>query len=179
MNLDLSEIWDQEVTTVSIGKLNDVIKEKVVTFIMMAQKERIFLRIPTNGGYISFVDQNLSFSRGDTEIQGGETYHNFGLAFDLLPLKSISETLPPREVDGKRTLSNEKWEKVGAIGKSLGFEWGGEWRINENLHPKFDSAHFQFPRDIINLEDLGELRDDQKRDLVVLPDEMIEKFNSQ
>jgi len=179
MAIDTSLVWDQDVTVPSVNKLNDTIKDKVFQFILMAQRESIFLRVPTNGGYISFDDQEAKFNGGFSKVLPGGTFHNFGLAFDVLPLTKTKYTLDQRLSDGKRTLTDEKWQRVGQIGRLLGFEWGGDWLTNDDPHPKFDSAHFQLPRDIITTEELRGLRTTQGVDVVVLPDEIKEDFNSQ
>lgn len=177
MAIDTTSIWDQRVTPASLRDLHELIQPKALRFITLAQKEGIYLRIPTNGGYISYENQNVAYNSGVSQLQGGQNYHNFGLAFDVLPLQKNMFTLDPRNVDGKRTLTNDQWERVGQIGKSLGFEWGGEWINSDDIHPKFDSAHFQIPRDIITLEELQELRKKQQRDLIILPEAIKIQFD--
>jgi len=177
MAINTSLVWDQEITVPSINKLNDAIKEVAFQFILMAQRENIFLRVPSNGGYISFVEQGISFDNRFSKVMPGDTYHNFGLAFDILPLTSTKYTLDPR-ADGKLTLTDDKWKRVGQLAKSVGFEWGGEWLKNDAPHPKFDSAHFQFPRTILSLEELKKMRAEQNnRDLVLIPEKTINLFN--
>lgn len=177
MSVDTKQIWDQEITVPSINKLNEAIQEDVIKLILIAQKEGIYLRIPSNGGYISFEEQRIAFQDRKSSVSPGGTYHNYGLAFDVLPLQDTKNTLEPRLSDGKRTITNDQWERVGKIGKSLGFEWGGDWLKTSDPHPRFDSSHFQIPRDIITLEELKDLKNIQKRDLVTLPDDTKNKFN--
>ena len=62
----------------------------------------------------------------------GSTYssmHQWGVAFDFY------------RNDGKGAYNNSGkfFEKVGAIGKKLGLEWGGDWK------PFPDKPHFQLP----------------------------------
>lgn len=54
-----------------------------------------------------------------TNAKAGYSYHNYGLALDFALLAD----------DGFNVLwtVNDKWRRVGAIGKSLGFVWGGDW----------------------------------------------------
>jgi len=54
--------------------------------------------------------------------------HNFGLAVDIVAY-----------VDGKWTWETKgiNWKRLGEIGESFGFTWGGRWK-----HP-YDPAHFQ------------------------------------
>lgn len=54
-----------------------------------------------------------------TNAKPGQSYHNFGLAIDFF---TVSD-------DGKKAnwTVNSKWQRVAAIGKDLGFKWGGDW----------------------------------------------------
>ena len=61
-----------------------------------------------------------------TNARGGYSNHNFGLAFDV------------GVFDGGRYLGESPLYKVvGALGRSLGLEWGGDWRSIQ------DEPHFQ------------------------------------
>lgn len=62
--------------------------------------------------------------------------HGFGLAFDVVPI-----------VNGKAIWNNQGlWNKVGAIGKSIGLEWGGDWRSI------VDKPHFQYTQGLSSSE---------------------------
>jgi len=54
-----------------------------------------------------------------TNARGGYSNHNFGLAVDYFLVSD----------DGSKALwtVNNKWKRVAAIGKELGFSWGGDW----------------------------------------------------
>jgi peptidoglycan L-alanyl-D-glutamate endopeptidase CwlK len=72
-----------------------------------------------------------------TNAKGGHSFHNFGLAVDFALLmpdgKVISwDTYRDGDTDGQRD-----WLEVAAIGKALGFEWGGDWAHF------LDMPHFQ------------------------------------
>lgn len=72
-----------------------------------------------------------------TNARGGYSYHNFGVAFDFVPL-----------VYGKPAWKDEKlFKRCGEIGEEIGLEWGGRW------HGKLvDLGHMQDPD--ANLADL-------------------------
>lgn len=72
----------------------------------------------------------LDSGRGVTSAGALLSYHNHRLALDVVPL----EYLPMKDWNPTGPL----WEKVGAIGKSVGLEWGGDWK-------KKDLPHFQMP----------------------------------
>lgn len=64
-----------------------------------------------------------------TNAKGGQSNHNFRVAFDCVPI-----------IDNKFCWdsSHPSWKKMGEIGKSLGLEWAGEW-VKFKEYP-----HFQY-----------------------------------
>lgn len=64
-----------------------------------------------------------------TNARGGQSWHNFGLAFDIVVLDSVGKA----EWD----TAHPGWKQAAAIGKSLGLEWGGDWKSFKDL------PHFQ------------------------------------
>ena len=58
------------------------------------------------------------------------SFHNYGTAFDIAPTKLL------RKKDWDP--DNPLWDKLGAIGESLGFEWGGRWKGIK------DKPHFEY-----------------------------------
>ena len=63
-----------------------------------------------------------------TNADAGQSFHNYRVAFDFVPL-----------VNGKPTWNDEKlFEKCGEIAESLGLEWAGRWeRFKELAHVQF------------------------------------------
>lgn len=64
-----------------------------------------------------------------TYARPGWSWHNHGRAFDVAILTWPGDPSPDDVYDGP-------WSEVGAMGESLGLEWGGRWK-----HP--DLPHFQ------------------------------------
>lgn len=89
--------------------------------------------------YRDFASQNALHAQGRsvaskakgekivTNAKAGQSFHNFRIAFDVVPI-----------VAGKAVWNNEAvWNKIGELGKNLGLEWAGDW-------VKFkEKAHFQ------------------------------------
>ena len=73
-------------------------------------------------GYRSMERQQELYNQGRTtpgnivtNAKAGESFHNYGVAVDFVFRK-----------EGYNA-SEELWQTLGAIGKSQGFEWGGDW----------------------------------------------------
>jgi peptidoglycan hydrolase-like protein with peptidoglycan-binding domain len=94
--------------------------------------------IKVTDAYRSFEEQDELYAIGRTKdpdkpvvtnAKGGESYHNFRVAFDVV------------FIDGEGGVSYEgEWDKLGRIGKLLGLEWGGDW----SSFP--DRPHFQMSK---------------------------------
>jgi peptidoglycan L-alanyl-D-glutamate endopeptidase CwlK len=63
-----------------------------------------------------------------TSARGGESWHNFRLAYDIVAFDSRRRYV----TDG----SDQRYLRIGEIGERLGLQWGGRWR-------KPDVSHFQ------------------------------------
>jgi peptidoglycan L-alanyl-D-glutamate endopeptidase CwlK len=114
--------------------VHPLVAAKARQLITAAYKEGINIIITQ--GLRTIEEQNELYAQGRTKpgkivtnAKGGESYHNFGLAFDFAVLNA----------DGSVNWKvDEKWKRVGQLGKSLGLEWGGDWK-------KFkDYPHFQY-----------------------------------
>jgi peptidoglycan L-alanyl-D-glutamate endopeptidase CwlK len=74
-----------------------------------------------------------------TNARGGQSYHNFGLAFDIVLLKDTNgdgtfdtaswETNVDFDGDGVAD-----WREVVNIAKQHGWEWGGDWKFTDKPH---------------------------------------------
>jgi D-alanyl-D-alanine carboxypeptidase/LysM domain len=65
-----------------------------------------------------------------TNARGGQSYHNFGLAFDIVVLDSIGKA--------DWDTAHPSWKRAAEFGKSVGLEWGGGWKTFK------DFPHFQY-----------------------------------
>ncbi len=86
-------------------------------------------------GYRSIEEQNKKYAQGRTtaggiitNAKGGSSYHNYRLAFDFVPIKNNKADWDDLET----------FRKIGAIGKSVGLEWGGDFKTI------VDMPHFQY-----------------------------------
>ena len=85
----------------------------------------------------TFAEQDILFKKVPkvTNARGGLSYHNYGLAIDIVLIidgRSASwEQKIDYDGDGKAD-----WMEVVAIFKQHGWEWGGDWKFT-------DAPHFQ------------------------------------
>lgn len=63
-----------------------------------------------------------------TYAKPGSSAHNFGLAYDAVPLFNGKALW-------KADLNSREWSTVVRVGRSLGLEWAGDWsRFREFVH---------------------------------------------
>ncbi len=71
-----------------------------------------------------------------TNAKGGQSYHNYGMAFDICLIIDGKTASWDMEEDFDKDHEAD-WMEIVHIAKKHGWEWGGEW-------PKFkDAPHFQ------------------------------------
>ena len=93
----------------------------------------IAIPVLITGTLRTFEEQATLYEQGRTKpgnivtwAKAGESFHNYGIAFDFVPLK-----------DGKPDWKDlEAFRRVGEIGEDLELQWGGRW-------PKKDRPHLQ------------------------------------
>lgn len=99
----------------------------------------------------TFAEQDALFAQGRTvpgkkvtNAKGGQSYHNYGLAYDIVLLK---------DMDGNGTFETASWEtnvdfdgdgiadwkEVVTIAKRYGYDWGGSWKFTDMPH--FEKTH--------------------------------------
>ena len=135
---------NDDVSEKKIQTLHPKIREKAREFILKAKENGIELRVTS--GLRTWEEQDKLYAQGRTapgskvtNARGGESNHNYGLAFDVVPMEN-----------GKPNYSSKEWNKIGDIGKSVGFEWGGDWKTI------VDKPHFEmlFGKELKDLKQL-------------------------
>ncbi|MDE3837949.1 peptidase M15 [Bacillus methanolicus] len=131
MTIGLKELLEK--AEKKLAGVHPTVSAKARQLISLAYKEGINVIITQ--GLRTIEEQNALYAQGRTKpgkivtnARGGYSYHNFGLAFDFAVLNA----------DGSVNWNVDvKWKRVGQIGKSLGLEWGGDWKDFK------DYPHFQ------------------------------------
>lgn len=144
MTVKLETLLDRSEKNMGSG-IHPVVKESALEMVKRAYQEGIFVQI--SAGYRSMEEQAKLYGQGRlgyiydgknysdlskprvTNAMPGQSYHNYGLAIDYFIVSD----------DGKNAIwtVDAKWRRVAAIGKSLGFAWGGDWS-NFKDYPHLD-----------------------------------------
>ncbi|MCP4440356.1 MAG: hypothetical protein GY810_15530 [Aureispira sp.] len=120
-----AETWDSH-TNRRVKTLDGRVKGAAIKFVNNVQSQ-LGLKIRVTSALRTVAEQDALFKKGGvTKARGGQSYHNYGLAIDIVEIAG-----------GKALWSNPNWGKIAAVGKALGFEWGGDWK---NF---VDKPHFQ------------------------------------
>lgn len=82
-----------------------------------------------------------------TNARAGQSFHNYRLAYDVVPLRNGKPVWGTTGADG------ELWTRVGELGEAAGLEWAGRWtRFREYPHFQFTEgnplSYFQAGRQI-------------------------------
>lgn len=116
--------------------LNELIPQAHVRadkLIELCKAEGIDLLVTST--YRDNESQNALYAQGRTapgkivtKAKGGESFHNYRCAFDVVPL-----------VNGKPVWDDmQAWEKIGRLGVQIGLEWAGNWTSFKEY------PHFQY-----------------------------------
>jgi len=122
------------------NELHPSIQPLIQKLIELAAQQGINLVVVQ--GFRSIEYQDGLYAQGRTApgnivtgTKGGESWHNFGLAFDVA---MISPGPDPRAGDPTWPKGIEHWRVVGALGQSIGLIWGG------TFSKIADYGHFEY-----------------------------------
>jgi len=128
-----------------ISTLHPLVIAKAKEFIIRAEKE-LGIKLRVFSALRTYAEQTALYAKGRTlpgkkvtNAKAGSSYHNFGLAIDVVEIKN-----------GKALWNNPNWSKIAELGKGIGFEWGGDWKSFK------DKPHFQitFGKSLVVLREL-------------------------
>ncbi|MEI6847101.1 MAG: M15 family metallopeptidase [Chlorobiaceae bacterium] len=120
-----------------VDDLNPIVQEKCRKFVDECEKADIDLLITST--YRDIESQNALYAQGRTtpgkivtNAKGGQSWHNWRVAFDVVPLRNGK---PVWNSTGNDLVL---WQTLGQLGKSCGLEWAGDWKTFKEM------AHFQY-----------------------------------
>ena len=117
----------------SLDQLQPPVQSRVKAFIRACKAAGIDI-IPTST-YRDYEAQDALYAQGRTapgsivtNAKGGESFHNFRCAVDVVPV-----------VGGKAVWNDDElWARIGQLGKAAGLEWAGNWKTFT------EKPHFQY-----------------------------------
>jgi peptidoglycan L-alanyl-D-glutamate endopeptidase CwlK len=120
-----------------LKELHPAVREKAEAFLAACQTAGIIVLIYST--YRDFESQNALYAIGRTEpgqkitnAKGGQSYHNWRVAFDFVPIRDGVAVWNTSGANGKL------WKRLGEIGESVGLEWGGRWkRLSDYPHLQY------------------------------------------
>ena len=106
----------------SIDDLHPLFRAKAQAFLDSAKDAGLDVLLYCT--FRSLTEQDKLYAQGRsspgkivTNARSGESAHNFGLAFDAVPM-----------IHGKPAWDDhEAWQTYGAVAASVGLEWAGNW----------------------------------------------------
>ena len=83
-----------------------------------------------------FAQGRTAPGRKVTHARAGQSFHNYRLAYDVVPLRNGKPVWGTTGVDG------DLWLRVGELGEAAGLEWAGRWtRFREYPHFQFTEGN--------------------------------------
>lgn len=137
-------LWKAILTFEPSTPNNDIIPVTPITAlhpVVFAKQNELILETGKAGitilitdGFRSSEEQDAIYAKGRTaegtvvtQVQGGHSYHNYGLAIDFALRTKKGEVIWDMKYDGNKN-GQADWMEVVAIAKRLGFSWGGDWK---------------------------------------------------
>lgn len=127
--------------------LHPTVRAKATAHLMACEAHGIDLLVTCT--YRSVAEQDALYAQGRTKpgkkvtnAKGGQSFHNYRLAYDVVPLRNGKPVWGTSGEDGKL------WQRVGELGEGAGLEWAGRWtKFKEFPHFQYTGgkplSHFQ------------------------------------
>lgn len=121
----------------SIDNLHPIVQDKCKHFIEICKDHNIDILVTST--YRDCESQDELYAQGRTKpgkivtnAKGGQSFHNWKVAFDVVPIINGKPVWSTKGVD------LELWNQIGEIGEHCGLEWAGRWKKFKEM------AHFQY-----------------------------------
>ncbi|AAK78985.1 peptidoglycan L-alanyl-D-glutamate endopeptidase CwlK [Clostridium acetobutylicum] len=124
-------------SSISLSSLNPYVALLAQRFLNLCTANGLNVRVIQ--AFRSWYEQDQLYTQGRTmpgnivtDAQGGDSYHNWGLAFDCAPVEN-------GQVSWNDITS---FNEMGRLGQQVGLEWGGNW--TSYAITLVDAPHFQY-----------------------------------
>ena len=119
--------WDP-VTDKRIQTLHSKVQQHAFDFINDVEAQ-LNIKLRVTQALRTIAEQNTLYAKGRTSpgsivtnARGGQSYHNYGLAIDVV------------EIRGNTVNWNSNWTAIARISSIHGFTWGGHWATPDKPH---------------------------------------------
>jgi peptidoglycan L-alanyl-D-glutamate endopeptidase CwlK len=110
----------------SLDKINDKAKELREEFERPDLADLLLNVGPQSGKYVK------------TKAGPGQSYHNYGMAWDAVPLRNGEAVWGDKEpADAKL------WAEYGRIARECGMKWGGDWHWPDKPHCELPTMNWR------------------------------------
>ena len=113
------------VTTRSLVVLHHAFLWRYQDFLVRYKKRTGFELLTVCTGR-SMADQDKAFRSGASKARPGESWHQYGLAADAVPVMEGKLAWNTHDPVTKKLLP--EWIAYGEVAKECGLEWAGEWK---------------------------------------------------
>lgn len=124
--------FESRPSSIALSSLNPYVAFLASEFLRLSSANHLDVRITT--AFRSWDESDRLYALGRTapgsivsNARGGESYHNWGLAFDAAPFENNKISDDPT-----------KFNIMGGLGEQVGLEWGGRFKSI------VDFPHFQY-----------------------------------
>lgn len=146
--------WADKTTVERIKLMHPALREKLLDeYLTINTKLPKGVRLRFAYTLRTIAEQNELYAQGRTKkgnivtnAKGGQSIHNYGLAFDIVLLydKDNNGTFETASWE-----MNSHWNNVVSFFKSKGWSWGGDW-ANFKDYPHFEYKNGKTWRDYAN-----------------------------
>ena len=130
--------WDVS-SRLQFHTLHPLIQSRARKLFQLAARRGITLRMTS--ALRDMNEQARLYAQGRTSpgqivtyARPGQSYHNYGMAFDVVPM-----------VQGRPDWNSPHWPLIGQLGEQADLNWGGSWR-------RPDRPHFEYPISLRELQ---------------------------
>jgi len=143
-----------------IDSLHPLIREEVRRLVNYVNEKVLTgnVKMLVSQGLRTFEEQDTLYAKKPkvTNAKGGQSIHNYGLAFDFCLVNGKTAIW-----DIAKDFDNDKvadWKEVADVFKSAGYTWGGDFRSFKDA-PHFEKTFGYTWQQLLEMKNKGKIKD--------------------